>query len=312
MSTRESLPGRWVDLRLMPVGETVGLGPALGLLAGALASGAPVWAWPALGYLLLNVLLIGPTWGRLWSLAGEVAAPLPPAGAGTISRETPLALPYTVAGSLSAKLSSALTRFWFYLRRTFGVRGVSWLEAGILLAILVVVAGLGGGRSFLAVWVGVALLILRFLVRGRPLALGLLRVVAGLAWPWWLGHVAWASLGGPSLLVSTLWGVAYTGWADLASVRAGSGDLGRAAAGPARPNVPALVCVDLAQGAVMLFLLLFGAPVAAGVLALLLLGQVLLQAGLVRAGRWGEVARRTWPLAAAGMLLTGLVIGGWV
>src|SRR4030042_4620806 len=98
MTTRESLPGGRLDLRLAPAGETTGLGPALGWLAGALASGGPVWAWPQLGYLLLGMLLIGSTWGRLWALAYEVGALGRPARTRDQPEDTLPVLPYTEPG----------------------------------------------------------------------------------------------------------------------------------------------------------------------------------------------------------------------
>ena len=107
-----------------------------------------------------------------------------------------------------------------------------------------------------------------------------------------------------------LWGAAYAGWAELVAERAGSDNFGRPIVRPVSPNARALVWGDLAQGGVVLYLLLAGHAIAGGIVALLLLGQVLLQAALARAGRWDEIARRTWLPAAAGMVLSGLVLGG--
>jgi hypothetical protein len=312
MNTRESLPGRWVDLRFTPAQETAGLGPALGWLAGALASGGPVWTWPHLGFLFLGMLIIGSAWGRLWTLTHEVVAPVRPASTMDWPEELPPVLPYTDQGSLSARVSQAGAWLWRRLQHLFRVRGDRWIEVIGLLAVLLVVCSLLGRRAFLAAWIGVALLLLRYLARSRPRALALLRVLAGITWPWWVGHVAWASLTGSSLLVSVLWGVAYAGWADLVAERSGSDPFDRPILRPTEPNRRALIATGVAQGGVVLYLLLSGEPVVGGVLVLFLLGQVLLQAGLVRSGRWDEIARRTWPLAAAAMLLTGLVLGGWL
>lgn len=312
MPSRESLPGRWSDLRFTPAAGMMGLGPAVGVLAGALASGGPLGSWPDLGYLLLSLVVIGSAWGRLWTLAYEVAAPLRPASAMGEPQTLPSTLPFTEPGSLSARLRCALAglgqRAQYLLRR----RGDRWIELGRLLALLLIVSGLGGPAAFLAGWIGVALLALRCLARGRPLALAALRVLAGVAWPWWIGHVAWNQLTGASLLVSMSWGAAYVGWAELVAECSGSDNLGRPIWQPVLPNARALIWGDLAQGAVVLFLLLTDHTVVGGIAALLLLGQVLLQAALTRAGRWDEIARRTWLLAAASMVLSGLVLGGWL
>jgi hypothetical protein len=312
MPSRESLPGRWADLRFTPAEETIGLGPAMGVLAGALASGGPVWNWPHLGYLLLSAVVIGSAWGRLWTLAYEVVAPVRPAHAMGTPQELPPALPFTEPGSLSARLRQALGRLWQRVQYLFRMRGDRWIELWSLLALLLIVAGLWGPASFLAGGIGVALLTLRYLVRGRPPALALLRILAGITWPWWLGHAAWSRLTGASLLVSLLWGVAYAGWAELVAERAGNDSFGRPVLQPVAPSARALVWGDVAQGGVVLFLLLAGHTIAGGIVALLLLGQVLLQSALARAGRWGEIARRTWLLAGAGIVLSGLVLGGWL
>lgn len=297
-SRPEALPGAWFELALLPVEGGGGLGPALGWLAGALASGAPLWPWPHLGRLILGFLLAGPLWARLWGLFGSTTAPRPKDQAHTVV-ENPAApqLPYTKPGSLSAASMDLLRR----LRRRW--QSLDWtqrqrlLELPILSTLLLALTGMGGGRAFLTGVAGLTLLLLHWLTRQRPLATSLLRVLAGLAWPWWLGHSAWAPPTGASLLLSLLWGTAYAGWAaqgDQANV--------------ARPHLQAV----LAQAAVAGFFFLRGRTLVGGGLAFTLLGQVLLQAGLGRAGRGEEIPRRTWPFAAAGLLLSGLALGAWV
>lgn len=312
MPSRESLPGRWSDLRFTPAAETIGLGPAVGMLAGALASGGSIGSWPDLGYLLLSLVVIGSAWGRLWTLAYEVAAPVRPASTMGEPETLPPALPFTEPGSLSAQLRRALGWLGQRIQHLFRMRGDRWIELWSLLALLLIVSSLWGPEAFLAGWIGVTLLALRYLVRGRPLALATLRVLAGVTWPWWVGHVAWSRLSGASLLVSIFWGVAYAGWAELVAERSGTDNFGQPILEPVAPNVRALIWGDLAQGGVVLYLLLAGHAIVGGIVALLLLGQVLLQTALARAGRWDEIARRTWLLAAVGMVLSGLVLGGWL
>jgi hypothetical protein len=296
-------------MRLSPSGNAAGLGPALGWLAGALASGGALWSWPHLGSLLLGLLLTTAAWGRLWALVGELAAParLSPA-IGHAEQATPI-LPYTAAGSLSAHWTAALSRGRARLRAVARLRGGLWVEATVLAAVLLVAAFLWGGTAPLVVGIGLVLLLLRRLVHGRPLALALLRTLGGLAWPWWLGHTAWAPLTGASLLLSILWGLAYAGWSELVpAVQADPLDRPRVL--PVEANPRALWWTDSAQVAVLVYFLLAGRLVVGAICALLLLGQVLVQAALVRNGRWGDVARHTWPQAALGALLSGLVLGG--
>lgn len=293
----ENLPGRWVDLQLMPAVDGAGLGPALGWLGGALASGQALWVWPAPAWCLLGLFLVTAVWGRLWARAGgalwvQPAGPSPaqpPEGEG--------ALPYTVPGSLSARGSAALRRAWAVWRAALTTPGSGWAEMASLGALLLLVAGLWGLDALLVALAGLALLGLRQLTRGRPAAQIILAVLGGMAWPWWLGHTAWAALDGESLLISMLWGTAYVGWARLGQERAAG-----------RP----LLATDAAQGGVVLFFLLGGRPVAGAFLTLALIGQILVQAALWRAGRQQEVPARTWPLAAIGTILAGLACGGWI
>ncbi len=298
MSMPEDLPGRWFDLELSLAADGAGLGPALGWLAGALASGGPLWGWPDLGWLLLGLFLTTAVWGRLWVRLGAAAGPLlPPAGGADPPGGPPPALPHTEAGSLSAAVSAWLHRAWWRLRGAARGRRAGLVEVLALGSLLLVVAGLWGERALLVAVAGLALLGLRWPARGRPAALRLLRIWGGLAWPWWLGQAAWGELDGAAVLLSVLWGLAYVGWAEAPTT---------AAAG--RPRAWGY----LAQGGVLAYLLLSDRPVVGAVLAFALLGQVLVQAGLARAGRVREAAGRTWPWAAAALLLTGLALGGWV
>jgi hypothetical protein len=295
---REDLPGRWVDLGLSPAIGGSGLGPALGWLGGALAAGAPLWTWPSLGWLLLGLFLTTAVWGRLWARFGAEADPLlARSGAPGPPGDPPVALPYTEPGSLSATWGTILYRAWLRLGDSLRRYRAGLVEAVGLGGLLLVVAGLWGERPLLVAGAGLALLGLRRLVRGRPAALSLLGVLSGLAWPWWLGQAVWAELSGESVLLSVLWGLAYAGWAEA-----------RLPGAAGRPRFWAY----LAQGGVLAFLVLTNRPVGGAILALALLGQVLVQAGLDRAGRRREIAGWTWPFAAVGVVLTGLVLGGWV
>lgn len=307
MDKGQGLPGRWLDLRLALANEA-GFGPAFGWLAGALAAGGAWWTWPRLGSLLLGLCLVTAVWGRLWTLMGEFVAPVRPAGALDQAGPPFPTLPYTAAGSLSAQLSAALAWSWRRLRWMARRRGDRWMEAAVLAAVLLVGALLWGGSAPVVAGMGLALLLLRRLVRGRPQALSLLRAVGGLAWPWWLGHAVWAPPTGASLLLSMFWGVAYAGWSELVPV-VQLDPLNRPQVLPVEANPRALWWTDGAQFAVLLYFLLAGRPLVGATCGLLLLGQALLQAGLARAGRWGEVARRTWPFSALGALLSGLVLG---
>lgn len=297
MRTDEGLPGRWIDIQIFPARRGAGLGPALGWLAGALSSGQPLWTWPFPAWLLLGLFLCTAVWGRLWDRAGEPPDPFA-AGPKPAQEGRPrYLLPYTVPGSLSASWEEAFRRFWAHFRRRLTAPESGLVEFGGLMLLLLTAAGLWGRRPLVVAGIGLALLGLRRLVRGRPAATALLLPLAGMAWPWWLGQTTWAALDPPSLLLSLLWGLAYAGWSRWTE--------------PSAAGRPPFLEANLPQCAVLAFLFLSARPLPGAILTLLLLGQVLLQARLLRDGRREEIAGRTWLPAAAGVFLSGLVLGGW-
>ncbi len=281
------LPGRWLDLGLAPALGGAGIGPALAWLAGALVSEQILLSWAILPHLLLGLLLVGPLWGRLWGLLSvPLPADDPPPG-----NAPRLSLPYARPGSPGDLWGRRLGQVWARLWRA---REGRTLEPLFLAALLLVVAAIWGRAALLCAVAGLALLLLNRRAGRRPLGRHLLRAFGGIAWPWWLGQSALGSLGGGSLLLSLLWGLAYDGWADSGAPPA------------SRPFLRA----NLPQAGVVLYLLLAGRPLYAAAVAFALLGQVLLQAGLLRAGRPAEIPRRTWPFAAAGLLLSALASPG--
>jgi len=294
----EGLPGRWLEIHLFPALRGAGLGPALGWLAGALSSGEPLWRWPGPAWLLLGLFLCTAVWGRLWARSGEPPDPLTAGPRPAQEGHPRYLLPYTVPGSLSATWENALRRLWAGLRHRLTAPGSAWVEVGGLALLLLTLAALWGTRPWVAAVAGLALLALRRLGRGRPAAAALLLPLAGMAWPWWLGRVLRGALDPSSLLLSLLWGISYAGWAGCRD--------------PSAAGRPRLLAADLPQFAALSFFFLSGHLLSGAVLTLLLLGQVLIQAFLLRAGRPNEIAGRTWPLAAAGVLLSGLALGGWL
>ncbi|MBN1485762.1 MAG: hypothetical protein JXA37_13695 [Chloroflexia bacterium] len=309
MKQTEELPGRWLELRLYAA--RAGLGPALGWLGGAFASGGPLAFWPHTGHLLLGLFVCSALWGRLWTISAWMPNLRPPAPRPQRAKPAPK-LPYTVPGSLSAQWSQWLGRLWRDLQ-TMGGEQRRWLvETALLAALLLLLAALWGLPALLAGLAGLALLALNGLLRERPAARFLLRALGGLAWPWWLGHAAWKPLSLESLLLSLLWGLAYAAWADLHDEITTAQQAG-AVSGLNHPLLRrCLLQADLAQGAVLTFFLLAGRPLVGAALAFALLAQGLLQAGLLRGRQWTALARRTWPFAAAGLILGGMVLGGWL
>ncbi len=298
MRMNDGLPGRWIEMQLFPALRGAGLGPALGWLAGALASGQPLWTWPSPAWLFLGLFLCTAAWGRLWARSGQAADPFTAGPRPAQEGHPRFLLPYTVPGSLSASWEEALRRLWANVRCRLMAPESGMVETGGLVLLLLVVAGLWGWRPLVVAGIGLALLLLRRLVRGRPAATPLLLPLAGMAWPWWLGQSTWAVLDAPSLLLSLLWGLSYAGWARWTD--------------PSAAGRPPFLETNLPQCAILAFLFFSAHPISGAILTLLLLGQVLLQIRLLRAGRREEIAGRTWLPAAAGVILSGLVLGGWI
>jgi hypothetical protein len=261
-------------------------------LCGALASDRLSRDSDGLLTLVLVVLLTDLGWGSLWDMIvgtdwRRILGSLHPADS-----SVDLTLPFTQPGAPAE-------RFFRQIGRARGWwRGALWPAAGpALLGILVT---------------GVLVAVLTWLLpeRIRPLNLVLIAVfglgliqrwrgresLAGqalvqVALGWLAGHAAFSGLGWPSVALACCFAIAAWG-----ALRADEGQAG------------GLWLLDGGQGAAGLLLVVLKQPLAAGVVGLLLFGQVALQPVLRLGGAPEGVIRRSWPWLMATMLAAAATI----
>ena len=239
------------------------------------------------------MLLAGMAWGSLWDLASgtdwfrPLAEGLPPQQ--PVGRR---AVPFTVTDSPGGRASRRLSQVVRWWRGSFwpaaGRALLGTLAAAVLSIVLTLLLPARLRPLNLAL---VALMALGLIqrARGRDSLAGQALVLVGLAWL--AGHLAFAEWETYSLSLALAFSVAAWG-----ALRLGQG-LARG---------PWLLNGGLAAGVVLLVLV--RQPLAAGVVGLLLFGQMALQPSL-RFGRDpARVARRTWPWLMFAMLVAALAL----
>jgi hypothetical protein len=263
------------------------------VLCGALASGGLRWDGEALWTLALVLLLAELGWGSLWDLVANgrwlqgLGQGWPPQQSVAIPR-----LPYTLPDSLAGRLFHRLGRLAAWWRET-GWPAVGGALLGSLAAtVLVVALSLllpDAMRLLNAALVALVGLGLWQRARGRgPLMAGAL-VQVGLGWL--AGHLAFAPMGGSSLLLAIAFALSLWGAMRLKEGRRG-----------------ALGLLDGGQVAVVAVLVMLKQPLAAFAVGMLLLGQVALQPGLATEEDRDRALGRSWPWLVAAMLVAALAL----
>ncbi len=263
------------------------------VLCGALASHGLEWGGDDAWTLMLVLLLTELGWGSLWDLATRSrwmrtwAEGWPPQRAVRAPR-----LPYTRPGSPAGRLSDGLGSLAAWWRETgwpaSGGALVGAVAAGVLVAVLSLLLS-DALRLLNAALIALVGLGLWQRQRGREPLLGGALVSVGLGWL--AGHVAFAPIGGPSLLVAFLFSLSLWGAMQLKQGRRG-----------------ALWLLDGGQMGIVAILAAAQEPLAAFALGMLLLGQAALQPGLAAGADRGQVLRRTWPWFMAAMLVAALAL----
>jgi hypothetical protein len=297
--------GGLLALQVGSVGPRVWLGAAWGALCGAAASGGLEVSWQVLVVVLLTLVLADPVLGSVWSLVSEASGwrfPRPRKG-NPGSEAAIAALPYTIPGSVGHRFSLFAGQALVRWRSTIWPRvGTSILGLGLLCLVALLVASALGSVVLLVTVIalgvaGAALVDVRSGARWRGL-LGS-AFLAGL--PWLLGYTALAqnSLGEQGLvslarvlvwpaLYATTWR-AYQ-WLD-------EGESGKGA-----------VLLSVAQSVVVALLVLVKQPIAAGVVALFLLPQLLLQPALRDGADGPWYLRRVQVFTMASMLAMSVAV----
>jgi hypothetical protein len=263
------------------------------VLCGALASGGLRWDGEALWTLALVLLLAELGWGSLWDLVANegwlqgLAEGWPPERRGAMP-----CLPYTLPGSPAGRLSQRLEGLAAWWRETgWPVVGGTLLGSLAAAVLVVALSLLLPEAMYLLNAALVALVGLGLWQRARrrgPL-LGAALVQVGLGWL--AGHLAFAPVGGPSLLLALSFALSFWGAMRLKEDRRG-----------------ALWLLDGGQVAVVAALVTLKQPLAAFAVGMLLLGQVALQPGLAAGADRGQVLRRSWPWLMVAMLVAALAL----
>ncbi len=284
-----------VGLRASPAAFPWGVTAAGATCCGALAANRLHWQGEDLLVLGLVLLLTVLAWGSLWNVGTgtlwfhSLARGRLPAHPVSLP-----ALPYTLPGSPGGRLLrglEGLVAWW---------RGAFWPAAGAAFAGLLTAAALtvllslllpGWLRPLYAALVALVGLGIVQRQRGRDLLAGQSLLHVGLSWL--AGHAAFARPGLASVSLALAFTVAVVGVLQVAQGLAGGFWL-----------------LNGAIGAVMVMLVALEHPLAAGVVGLILFGQVALQLslrvgdGVARVG----FGRRTWPWLMAAMLTAALAV----
>jgi hypothetical protein len=262
-------------------------------LCGALASGGLRWDGDALWTLALVLLLAELGWGSLWDLVTNgrwlrgLGQGWPPQQPVAIPR-----LPYTLPDSPAGRLLHRMGRLAAWWRETGWPAAGGALLGSVAAAVLVVALSLllpDAMRLLNAALLALVGLGLWQRGRGREPLLGGALAQVGLGWL--AGHVVFAPMAGPPLLLALSFSLAVWGAMRLKEGRRG-----------------ALWLLDGGQVAVVAVLAALKQPLAAFAVGLLLLGQVALQPGLAAAEDRERALRRTWPWLMAAMLVAALAI----
>ena len=244
-------------------------------------------------FLLIVLFLADPLWGTLWHLIAE--RDWFASSNSLQAQEASLAaLPYTTPGSPSYRAFSWLNQKRAWWRAVFWPRlGRALLGLVVALPLTLILAVVLGQRVIILTVAALAIMMLGLLrARRRSVPPLSLRAILEMGFAWLVGHAAFGPLTLWSFLLAGLYTVAYHSCLKLAT--------------NSERHWPLLLKVS--QVIVITILVFLREPVVAGVVALMLLPQMLLQPFLGR----GEVRlwylRRTYPFLMAGMLLAALAV----
>jgi hypothetical protein len=264
-------------------------------LCGALASHGLHWGGEDLLTLALVLLLADLAWGSLWELAtGTDWFRLESGGRSAVRPARLPVLPYTQPDSPGGRIYRRLSRAVGWWHQVFWPTAGPALLGLVASGILAVVLSLFLPDRLRPLNAGLVALIGLGVAQRRhgrePLA-GQALVQVGLSWL--AGHVAFAAMEGPSLILALCFPVAAWG-----ALRVSEG----------RPGGNWLVNVGLAASAALMVGL--KQPLAAGVLGLLFFGRLAVQISPVSAGgsAGAVIGNRTWPWLMLAMLVAALTV----
>lgn len=260
---------------------------------GALASNALHWVGQDLLTLVLVLVLVDLAWGSVWVLVDGIDwRRLLVAGVPKVSVKWGPTLPYLQPDSPAESLFRRLGRFSAWWRQ------VLWPSSGPSLLGLVSAGVLAGVLTLLlprqiaplnAVLVGIVGLGVAQRWRGGLPLVAQSFAMVGLSWL--AGHAAFAAPAGHSIMLAVCYSLATWGGQRLAAGQSG-----------------ALWLLNGGQAAAIVVLVVLRQPLAAGLVGLLLFGQIALHPSLCRQAAPAQVVRRTWPWLFVSMLGAALAI----
>ena len=286
--------GPLIKLEVRSTRPLTWLGPAWAALCGAMASGWLPLSGQNQLVLIITLFLADALWGTLWNLIAEGDWLVSSNHPSQAQQASLAALPYTVPGSPGHRVFSRLGRRLAWWRAEFWPQQrPALLGLAVVLPLTLILAFILGRRVIILTAATLAIMLLALLSARRHSAPPLpLRAILEMGLAWLVGHTAFGPLTLWSFLLAILYTVTYHSCLKLAR----------------NGGKRSLVLLNVSQAAVIALLIFLRQPVVAGVIALLLLPQMLLQPflGQGRVELW--YLRRTGPFLMAGMLLAALAI----
>lgn len=292
-SVDQVIPGRLIGIQGRLARPFWGVMGIWAVLCGVLASNRFRWDSNDLLTLALLLFLTDLAWGSLWDLAvgtnwfrllSERSSPAP--GVKLV------ALPYTRPGSPGGRLFLAMSRLSGWWRTDFWPTAGPVVLGSVTAAILALVLNLVlPDRIHLLnlVFAVVLSLVIALGWWGHGLLVGQALVLVALSWL--AGNMAFAELSQPSAILALCFAVAAWGTLQIRTCRT----LG--------PWLQAS-----AQAAALALLVVLGQPLAAGIVGLLLFGQIALQISFRAGADHDLLMRRTWPWLMAAMMVAAVAI----
>jgi hypothetical protein len=298
----DSIQGRLLNLEARSVQSRIWLGPGWALLCGAVGSAGLDISWHTLISLLLGLLLVDSLLGTVWSLVMAHGSVLATGGEGNPGEKANFsAPPYTLPGSFGYRFFRLLSERASSWRSALSSAVGSPLLTLVFNSLFALVMGalLGEGPlllTVLALLVAVSLLALSPSQDATRLALGSF-FLAGLAWL--MGYAIFHNLAalssdrsliGKPLLWASIYAAAFHGYQLVSKESLTKG----------------ATLLDLAQLASIALLVIVKQPILAGIAALLLLPQMLLQPSLLSTGDGLWYLRRVQVFTMAAMMVTAV------
>ena len=238
-------------------------GPMWAFLCGAIASGATTWSFASISRIFLGILMAGPVLCGFSQVINDY-----------FDREVDaLNEPHRLIPSGMVSITQIVVTVALLLMLGVGLGIYLGQDVALLVALGLVLAVIYSAPPFRAKrngWVGNSIVAVSY---------------EGLAWM--AGHIAFASLTTPSVLVALLYSFGSHGIMSINDYKSIAGDTASGIRtipvilGPRRAAVLIVATMDLAQILVIAALLSWGLWIAAGVIGIILIAQIPIQRSFI-------------------------------